>query len=291
MRRIKTYKVFESELESISMNDYNKKLKQVAGEGDTKSAVFKARKEFVSNNNVKINAHDKWNGEPAYFGYWYVDKTFDPSEIDNYDKKYKIAERSDHPLWVQCKYGANFLFNVLESKHKVRIIAGWFMEQEGYYSGGTQMTFYPSPGENIVDGIKHGNEHWWVEVDDEFYADITADQFFPHDPKKQGEFAVVLGKKSDLLKKLYYPIRRTYLKDVEITKDPVLVKLAEALVKKANKFKLGFTPAKLCEFIIKEGHGLNDVQLADLTATVRFSDVKLPLKDIESAMEFVSQTK
>ena len=265
---IKTYRLFESEQ-------------------DIKSVAEDVREKFVAAHNYDIGDGKKWNGEPAYFG-WFHDQKMKPKD---YDSKYVITDRKDHPLWVTCKGGAGQIFTAMKAAgHSVKLVTGWYMSGKDYYQAGGSTFMRGSD----VDINTSGYEHWWTEVDGEYYVDITSDQFWPSLPEEQAKHAVVVAEKQDVLKKFYYPIKRDYDEKVEPTKDPKLLKAAEMLFKKASRFKAGFRDTVvLATYIVanKTALGLSDVQTADLTASVRnLQNKMITLATMELAVQFVSQT-
>ena len=188
--------------------------------------------------------------------------------------------RDYHPHAGACRgysRGLALAIDKAAGKKIARMIGGWFRSAgtKYYYPSNGSIAFPPQDIEQ-KSGEKW-EEHWWVEVND-WYVDVSADQFFPSDLQKQKEHAVVITPANF---EKYYPHRRRPLnRQIDIPEN--LEMLIKKIVSMKQSQRWGHDHDLAIRWLKKMGtrYGFTDQQITNLTATLRHERVHVDFKDI-----------
>lgn len=199
-----------------------------------------------------------------------------------------------HPLSGNCRDAATALADRIDmavGEPVSRVVGGWFRKaDQDYYYPSDWIT--PTPRELVEPG-EYWKEHWWVEAEGIYY-DVTADQFFPSNPERQAEHAVVVTPKGS---GMYHPYRRRPLGKVRRL-TPALEQLANKVVSLRTAQGWGFGKGagyskswRAEEWFQKQGprYGLSPEQLSDLAAVMRHESTTVDFTDIASVRQLLME--
>lgn len=233
--------------------------------------------------------------QPAYYGYpkrWGVVpegrvKDYDPSFPTDTDREY-------HPLAGGCRGIATTLAHKLsQAGIQARAIGGWF-QQPG--SGMHYPESYMAIGPTLPSGKTiSGKQHWWVEAEG-YYVDISADQFFPDDPKRQIANRVMIMPK-EASEESHWPHRRRPLyRNVPLPEN--LEQMAQAIVSSTRPNLAGLDISgekgknRFMQWITtwgKKKFGLSDRDVYELNATIVHEDIDTNLGSIAQVRRLLGE--